>query len=595
MKKQLILFILLISSAFSYAQRDTQYILAENYFKNSEYEKALQIYKKLVAKSPYNTTYLYRVTTCYQELNQFNQAESLLLSKLKKKPSLAFINVFLGYNYERQDKEELAEKYYRSAIKAIKKKATYGGNIATTFKNYNKLDLAIEAYKTTTEYNKNANYEIQIAQIYGEKGDFEFMFQEYINYVDRDKKYVNIVKRYTSKYINDDPENENNILFKKALLRKSASNPKNVWNDLLSWLFTNQKQYGKALIQYKALYERDQDNIEDINELGNIAFENKEYEVAKECFDFVIENTTYISEKFSAIYMNLLIVTEGNIEDIEGAEKQFKEVLDEFGVNKNTFLIQTEYANFLTFKKNKPEEAMLILEESLKYAENRYQRAGVKLKLGEVLVYQEKFNKALIYFSQVQTKFKNHKLGQEARFRVAQASYFKNDFKWAKAQLKVLKGSATQLIANDAADLFLVISDNEPKDSIPTGLSNYAKASLFSFQNKNEAAITILNQVLENFNGQPIEDEALYKQAKLYERQKKYKEAVVNYEKIIAIDAMGILVDDAYYSMAEMYHHLLNDSEKASTYYQKIIFDYPASIYLVDARKKYRKLRGDSI
>ena len=71
--------------------------------------------------------------------------------------------------------------------------------------------------------------------------------------------------------------------------------------------------------------------------------------------------------------------------------------------------------------------------------------------------------------------------------------------------------------------------------------------------------------------------------------------AIANYEKIIAIDALGILVDDVYYSLAEMYNNVLDDSEKASSYYQKIIFEYPSSIYLVDARKKYRKLRGDNI
>ena len=219
----------------------------------------------------------------------------------------------------------------------------------------------------------------------------------------------------------------------------------------------------------------------------------------------------------------------------------------------------------------------------------------IKLKLGEVLVYTGKFNKALIYFSQVQTKFKNHYLGQDARFKVAQTSYFKSDFKWAKAQLKVLKGSATQLIANDAANLFLTISDNQPKDSIPSGLKEYAKADLLAFQNKDNEAIAILNDIIKNYKGQPIEDEALFKQAELLVKQHKYDEAISNYTKIIALDKEGIYIDDVYYLMGELYNNELNNAEKAKEYYQKIIFDHPSSIYLVAARKKYRKLRGDNI
>ena len=178
---------------------------------------------------------------------------------------------------------------------------------------------------------------------------------------------------------------------------------------------------------------------------------------------------------------------------------------------------------------------------------------------------------------------------------MAQTSYFKGDFTWAKAQLKVLKGSTTQLIANDAVDLFLTITDNEPVDSIPSGLIQYSKAELLAFQNKTQEAIDTLKIINTNFKGQPIEDEALFKQAKLYTKLGLFKEAIVNLKKVIALNPEGILIDDAYYNLAELYNNQLNNSEKALEYYQKIIFDHSSSIYLVDARKKYRKLRGDKV
>ena len=591
MKKTVFLLILMISSTISIAQSN-DYVLAENYFRNSEYSKALQVYKKLVRKSPHTTTYLSRLITCYQELGNFVALEKLLSDKLKRKPNLPFLNVYIGNNYERQKNTELAQKYYNAALASIDKQPNYGGTIARIFKNYNKLDFAIAAYKRTSLNNKNANYSFQIAQIYGEKGDFKFMFEEYINYVDSNVNYLNTVKKYTSKYINEDSENENNILFKKALLRKSASNPKNIWNDLLSWLFITQKQYSKALIQQKALFSRDPDYLSGISELGEIAFNNTDYDTAQSCFNFVIENTNYVSDKFNAMYMNLLILIK--IED-ENIEEKFNAIFKEHGFNSNTLFIQIAYADYLTFKKNNPNQAYLVLEKALAFAENKFQKANIKLKLGDVLVYQNKFNKALIYFSQIQTTLEDHHLAQKARFKVAQTSYFKSDFKWSKAQLKILKGSATQLIANDAADLFLIISDNEPKDSIPTGLKKYAQAELLAYQNKTKEAINLLNEVITTYKNQDIEDEALFKQASLYTKDQKYQEAITNYEKIIALNAQGILVDDTYFNVAEIYNNKLNNTEKASEYYQKIIFEHPSSIYLVDARKKYRLLRGDNI
>ncbi|MCG7500886.1 tetratricopeptide repeat protein [Tenacibaculum sp. Mcav3-52] len=591
MKKIIILFNLLILSLFCHAQQN-EFIIAENYFRNNEYEKAIQLYKRLYDQSPYNTTYLKKLITCYQETEQFIAAENLLTQKLKERPNLSYLYVILGYNSERQEKIEDANEYYQKAIESINKKANYGSLIAGLFKNYSKLDLAIEAFNKVMEINPKANYGFQLAQIYGEKGDFEQMFKSYIDLVDKNESYLNNVKRYTGKYLTDDSEEENNILFKKALLRKSISNPKDIWNDLLSWLFIRQKQYSKALIQNKALLARNPDNLGKINDLGKIALENKDYETAKECFDLIIEKTNYPRDKFNAINNNLKIAIETKQPDVE---ERFNSIFKEYGINSKTLFTQIEYANYLTFTKNNPEEASIILKNALNFTNSKFIKATIKLKLGDVFVYMGKFNKGLIYFSQVQTLFKNNYIGQEARFKVAQASYFKNDFTWAKAQLKVLKGSATQLIANDAADLFLTISDNEPKDSIGTGLKEYAKADLLAYQNKNDEAIAILSNIITNYSGQPIEDEALFKQAQLFVKKKQYDKAILNYTKIIVLDKKGIYVDDVYYHMAELYNNELNNLEKAKEYYQKIIFDHPSSIYLVEARKKFRKLRGDDI
>ncbi|MCG8749442.1 tetratricopeptide repeat protein [Tenacibaculum finnmarkense] len=595
MKKAVILFNILIFSLFCNVQlhaQQNEFIVAENYFRNNDYQKAVHLYKKLHNKSPYNSLYLKRLVTSYQETNQFLVADALLSERIKEKPNLVFLNIIKGYNFERQQKDIQANKEYQIALNSLDKKRNYGATIARLFKEYNKLDFAIEAYTKIITNNPKANYGFQLAQLYGEKGNFKKMFDSYVSLVDKDEKYLNNVKRYTSKYIDENHENENNILFKKALLRKAVSNPKNCWNDLLSWLFITQKQYSKALIQQKALVARNPDYLNKIHQLGEISLENKDYETAKNCFDFIIEKTNYPTDKFKAINNNLKIAIRTKQADIP---EKFQAIFNEYGINKNTFELQIAYANYLTFTENTPEKAIKILQKALTFANSKFEKAAIKLKLGEVLVYTNNFNKALIYFSQVQTQFKNHFLGQEARFKVAQTSYFKNDFTWAKAQLKILKGSATQLIANDAANLFLTITDNQPKDSVSTGLKQYAKADLLAFQNKDTQAISILTNLITNYKGQPIQDEALFKQAGLFIKQQKYEAAIFNYNKIIALDKNGIYVDDVYYQMAELYRTKLNNPEKAKEYYQKIIFDHASSIYLIDARKQFRQLRKDQL
>ncbi|MFD2566998.1 tetratricopeptide repeat protein [Pseudotenacibaculum haliotis] len=589
MKKAFII-IALLYSCFAFSQNN--FMLAEDYMRQGEYKKAAQIYESLLKRNPFNTTYLKRLVTCFQETDQYLKAETLLRETLKNNPGQKYLHVEIGYNFERQQKMILAKREYEIALNSIDINPSLGGIIGRMFRQNNSLDNAIIAYTKTMELNKNANYQFQIAQIYGEKGEFDKMFGAYIELVDQNESYLGTVQRLTSRYITDDSKNENNVSLKRALLRKSVSNPKDVWNELLSWLFAKQKEYQKAFIQEKALFKRNPEYIDNIITLGKIAFNDRDYAAAKDCFAFLLENTNFIDEKLNAELYLLKVGIETGEKNIT---QRFDTVLSTYGINSKTIPLQIAYADFLTFKSGNPEKAENILENALSFSKSKFQQARIKLKLGDVLVFTGRFNKALIYFSQVQTKLKNHPLSQQARFKVAQTSYFKGDFKWAMAQLKVLKGSTSQLIANDAVDLFLVISDNEPKDSIPSGLKEYARADLLAYQNKDSEAMTILTGILSKYKGFPVEDEALFKQAQILVKQKKYNEAILTFAKVVALDPQGILNDDVYYEMAELYNKQLNLPEKAKEYYQKIIFEYPSSIYLVDARKKYRELRGDTI
>jgi len=600
--KQFFLAFFLFISCLSFAQSEDQssFYLAETYYRQGEYEKATQIFEKLYQKSSFNTTYLTRLISCYQETDKFSIAEDLLQNRIKKNTPHSYLYVLLGYNYQRQQLKELAQVNYDKAINSLEEFANYGGIIGRLFKDYNLLDNAILAYEKARQKNPNGNYNFQIAQIYGEKGEYQKMFESYINLLDKNVSYLNLVQRYASRYITDDAENETNIVFRKTLLRKATSNPKNEWNILLSWLFAQQKDYNKAFIQEKALYQRNNGGLAEIFNLGKIAFDNADYEAANKCFQFVNENAFLVEERIDAnVYLTKIAVANKNLE----TEKLFQQLFTEFGKNQRTIDLQVTYADYLTFSKNEPLQATKVLEEALTYASSKFERGNIKLKLGDVLVFRGKFNKALIYFSQIQTQLKGSELAQEARFKVAQTSYFKGDFTWAKAQLKVLKSATTQLIANDAVDLFLRITDNEPVDSIPSGLKQLAQAELLSYQNKNKEGLEVIKNLFASKDlfvnglvaGEVIYDDALFLQAKLQIKESQYLEAISSLEKIISADNQGFLVDDIYFLMAETYNYQLNDKEKAKEFYQKIIFEHPSSFYLVDARKKFRKLRGDNL
>jgi len=569
--------------------------LAKDYFDRGEFQKALISYQKLYEEKKGNINYFMRIVEIHQQLEQLDIAEQLLLDMSSKSQNPQHL-VDLGYNYHLKNDEEKAQDYYNQALLKIDENPIYGYYVAYRFETHALIDLAAKAYERSMELRPEANYHIQLARIYGEQGEIEKMFTSYVNFVEKNNSFANQVKRYFNDYISESSEDENNAILRKVLLKKIQEQPDVIWNQLLSWLYVQQRDYAKAFAQEKAIYKREQESLRGIIDLANLTLEEDMPEISADILMYLIETAIDI-ETIVDSHKNLLELQTKHAtkEEYKVIDQNYNNVINEFENNPEIVDIKVSYAHFKAFYLNNPDEAITYLKTALEGKFNRFQLAKIKLELGDILVFQEKFNEALIYYSQIQTSLKNSTISQEARFKVAKASYYKGDFKWAEAQLKILKASTSQLIANDALDLKLLISDNKFEDSTQTALKLYAKADLYAYQNKTDEAITLLDKILENHKTESIIDQALYKQGKLYEGKKDYLKAEANYKAIIDNYREDILADDAYYALAELYVNVLNKPEEAQALYEKIIFNHADSIYFVEARKKFRALRGDAI
>ena len=586
-----ILFVFVVTAGFS--QSDA---LAKNYFAQGQFEKALRIYEKLSKESPYRLDYFLGMVQSNQQLENFSEAEKLIKAKLGDGRNFPQLYVELGYNYSLQSQTELATANFNKAIEIIEVNPNYSYNIGNTFEKYSLLDEAVIAYEKAMAMSNKIDFNMQLAQIYGEQGKLEKMFDSYLGLIEKNASFLSTAQRYFSLYTTEDPNNEANLLLKKALLQRSQLNPDVLYNELLSWLFIQQKEYNKAFTQEKAIYKRLGEDLGGITELAYIAISDEDYDTGREIVNYIINNSFTPQNKLQGnqILMKMEVKTT-KPKDYGEVEKKFESLLDEFGRNRETYLLQIDYNHFLAFQNNKKELAIENLKTLAKQDLTAYQEARVKMELADILVFDEKFNEALIYYSQIQKKVQSDILAQEARFKVARTSYFKGDFEWAQVQLDVLKKSTSQLMANDAMQLSLLIRDNTLEDSTQTALKKYARADLLEFQDKDAEAIAVLEDILTNNKGEKIEDEALLKQGEIFEKKTEYTKAEANYLKITEFYKDDILADDAHFRLAMLYEEKLNQPDKAKAQYEAIIFNFADSIYFVEARKKYRTLRGDAI
>ena len=568
--------------------------LAKTYFEKGAFEKAASLYKKLLSNQRTNSYYSLKLIECYQQLSQFKAAQNEIEAQLKYSNNPQYF-VELGYNYQLQDQLAKAEENYKNALERIDAQPNYVYAIAQQFESHGRIDNAIQAYELGLELAPNPAFYYQLAVLHGVQKNIEKMMEHYLDYVETNSAHTNQVMRLLAEYISEDASQPYNQIFKKVLLKKLQSTPNTLWNQWLSWLYIQQNDFKKAFVQEKAVFRREPESLQGLINLAMLTKDAKAYETALTVLEFISQNTTDSRLNIQANTQRLELQLEHSKPNYNTIKASYVKLLDTYKLGVESLEMQLSYATFLAFYDANSEAAITFLKTALKANLTDLASSSLKMKLADILVTQNKFNQALIYYTQIQLQVKNSTLAQEARFKAAKTSYYKGDFDWAETQLKVLKSSTSQLTANDALDLQLLISDHIASDSLHTALKMYAKAELLSLQKKSTEAIGVLETILENHKTDPIIDQTLFVQARLYESEKMYSKAEANYMRIITDYKDDILVDDAYFYLAELYRLQLNQIEKATLNYETIIFNHEDSIHFVDARKQYRILRGDTI
>ncbi|RXM48032.1 tetratricopeptide repeat protein [Flavobacterium sp. YO12] len=589
--KNIFIYIVLLWSGFVFAQNEQ---LANNYYEKGDFEKAKLIYEELLKGSPSNTQYFLRTVDCYQQLQMFDVAEKTIQDRYNKYKQGVFL-VELGYNYQLQKNDSKAKSYYEQAIDKIKTSPNDVYGIGNSFEKKVLLEYAVKAYQTGMQVQPNYNFNFQIGMLYGQLGKTDLMIDMLLTESYQNPQNANLIQTQLSRFMNGETDNTAfKDAMRKALILKTQKDQDVFWNHYLSWFYVQQKEFGKAFIQEKAIYKREPESLISIVNLSQFAINEDDTDTAEEILNFILQNTKDLDllVESNARLMQIKI-DKAQEKDYPAITNELQQLLTTYEITPFTLSLQLIQAHFLAFNLKKTEEAKAIVKKALELNLNAYQQADAKMELADILLLEEKFNQALIYYSQIQLDLKNDVMVYEASLKAAKTSYFKTDFEWALTQFKALKSANTQLIANDALEYFLLINDNKAADSTQTALKQFAKGDFLIYQNKKQEAIAQFQSILKAYKGQEIEAVTMLRLGKIYESLKDYNSALSQYQQIIDHHSDGIYVDEALFFSAEIYNDELHDTEKAKPLYEKVIFNHQDSIYFVDARKKYRELRGD--
>lgn len=585
-----------LGSAKLFAQNN-ELQLATQYNANGEPQKALEIYQKLY-KQNNESYYSYYINTLLS-LKKFDEAESVAKKLTRKHPNVNEYQIVLGTIYTQQGNLDKADAIYDNLLKNLPADQMEIANLANQFYQNANIDYAIKIFLQGRKLLKSDEaFTYELINLYRFKRDKVSLIEEYLNFLPSNPSFITQAETTFSNIFEGDTDYN---LLKSALLRRIQKAPQQtIYAELLTWQYMQQKEYDLALNQALALSRRQNDEGNSIYELCRTLNSNEAYDVAIRGYEYIIakgvSNPLYIPAKIELINTKNQKITAGKYlpADLLGLEQDYMALLTEFGRNNNTVFAMQKLANLQAFKLHKITDAQKLLESAVTIPNIRTDLlASCKLDLGDVYLLNNLPWEATLLYSQVEKDFPNTAIAQDAKFRNAKLAYYTGDFTWAKGQLDVLKAATSQLIANDALNLLLLINDNTTADSSGAALKIYARSDLQIFAEQPARALVALDSIDKKFPGNGLNDDILMAKSRIFIQQKNYVDAVALLKKIFDDHPTELWADDAVFMLGDIYENHLDDKTNAKTWYQKIITDYPGSLWINEARKRFRLLRGD--
>ena len=599
--RSLLFSVMLVAATPLQAQQEVGNVtLAKEYTRKGEHEKAAFLFSKLPTDAQMAPNVLPDYLTALQGLKRYKDAEKLVKRAIRQHPEEAGYGVALGSLYTTAGDENAATKQYTKLLSQLTTAQVVP--VATEFSRRNLPDWAEKTYLRGRELSKNeTDFSPQLVQLYTQSGSTAKLMAETLRLLQDDERQLPFVRNMLQNSLHD--EKDFDALERELLSNVQKYPERGIYSELLLWLQVQRRDFTGALIQAKALDRRGRTEGSRVMDLAGIAQYNKDYESAISGYEYILRE--YKGGPFyAAARQRLVQAREAQVREtypvdpakIRGLITEYQQVLTELGTTPQTASVLRNMAVLHAFQLDEKPQAITLLQQVIDMPRASLDVVDeAKINLADIYLLRSEPWEATLLYSQVEKSHKDSPLGYEAKLRNARLSYFAGDFKLAKSHLDILKEATTREIANDAMQLSLLITDNTAMDTAGVALRDYAAVEQLVFQNKLPEALRGLDALLQKYPGHALQDDAWYLKAQLQRRTADYRGAVGTLEKITNNPKYDVLSDDAMFLLASIQEENLQDKEQAKTLYNQFLVKYPGSIYVAEARKRFRKLRGDSM
>lgn len=573
--------------------------IALEFYSNRQFDKAIELLETLYDKETSQTNYTY-LLSCYLQTKDYKKAEKIAKNQIKtnRNGNNAQYYCDLGYIYTCFDETKKAEQEFGNAFNNLKPNDGDIYSLANGFIRYGFYDKAIEVYKLGAKIMKyEGRFDNELAYLYDLIGDTKQMIMFYLDYIENDVSKINNIKYRLQNSINKESSNTATLLRDELLKRLQKDQPNVSYVELLLWLSVNQLDFDMAIKQAISLDQRLNENGDRLFNIALTTFSLGNYKQTLTAVNYVlnkIKSPLFINSKKIQLQSRLMLLdikSKDYTVELDKIRQEYVSVIENYGYTPEMSELISDYAKLEVLKFKNIEKAIKVLEQLIALPSlNSTLKAQYKIELADIYLFTEDVWEASLLYSQVEKTLKNDPIGHEAKFKNAKLTFLKHEFEWAKAQADVLKAATSKLIANDAMQLSLLISDNKDNDSSYVALGYFADAEMLIYQQQYNEAICKLDSIRLIYPRHPIDDDVLFRKYEIAMILQNYEHADTLLATLYQSYPESIYAYKAVFTRALLNNSELKNIEKAKELYLYIVTKQPESIYLIDARNRYRKL-----
>ena len=584
-----------------------QFMLAESYEQMGEYDKAVEVLETLNKKDPSNIQYFNKLNALYLQLKKYDESVALINSRINLTPQDISLYGMLGSTYYTAgDRTKAYQIWDESAEKFKTNQMAYRivSNYAIDKRDFEKaIELLSEG--------KNVSNEPYLFSY-----DLGELYQITMRYREAAKEYCELIKSKPIQYQQIESKilsyvNKPDALDETIKVVKRYKNENVSFDYLLARLYIEKKLYGDTFELYKEIDKKQNSNGRELYSLGDYLYREEEYLTAAEVFKFLIDNYSdqpnipaaklgyaktqeaLILAKFKQAnqeWKKYYRSVKAEDKDIQSVIQAYEELIkiykhSDVAIEANLRIGMLLYH----LKDNLPSAEKYLKTVTENYPTSNFASLAY-IELGNIELQNGNLQDAENYFLAVPKLIRpNAEDKSYSNYQLARVKAFQGNFDVARKYLAAVMGNLKDNIANDAIE-FSALLNTAKNDS--SNLVLFCKAEFLVEQKKYDKAKELYLQLSQNPQAFIFSSIAKLRVAEMLIAENEYSDAISALQIMVEEGEKNIYADKALYLQGQIYQYGLNDSAKAIEFYESLLFKFPRSLYLDEARQSIIELKS---